>query len=265
MIKLINATILKYKCIEETQSFYVEPDITVLVGMNESGKTSILEALAKVNYFEDDAAFKFNLSHDYPRKQKKAVDKSGEDPEAVILEYEIDDALQKRILLDVGVSPTSSKFTITKKYNSGKTVGMSWIQNGAFISTKMKALKLTTKTIIDGLENIGTDAFPDFDSFVKSLSDDISQEELAAVKTLNKYYSNISNGWVRTPIDGYVYSTYLSPNLPQFMYYDDYYMLPSRVKMNGIDTSKPSDPAEKTAKALLELADIDVKKSYAIG
>ena len=50
-MKLINVTIFKYKCIETEQSFKVEDDITILVGMNESGKTSLLEALAKTNYF----------------------------------------------------------------------------------------------------------------------------------------------------------------------------------------------------------------------
>ena len=71
MIKLVKATIHKYKSIETEQFFNVEDDVTVLVGMNESGKTSILEALAKVNYFEDDDDFKFNMTHDFPRKQKK--------------------------------------------------------------------------------------------------------------------------------------------------------------------------------------------------
>lgn len=47
MIKLINTTIKKYKSIENSQTFAIEDDVTVLVGMNESGKTSILEALAK--------------------------------------------------------------------------------------------------------------------------------------------------------------------------------------------------------------------------
>ena len=260
MIKLTKATIYKYKCIEDTQEFVVEPDITVLVGMNESGKTSILEALSKVNYFEDDDIFNFNLSHDYPRKQKKTIDKSGEDPEAVELEFEIDDALANKIALDVGVSPTSSKFTITKKYAGGKTVGINWIPTTTFISTKVKTLKLKSKTVIDGLSKIGTDGTADFDSYIKSLPAEILQDELESVKTLKKYFSNMDNGWARIPIDGYIYTTYLSPNLPKFMYYDDYYMLPSRVKLNNIEKSKPTDPAEKTAKALLELADIDVAK-----
>ena len=52
MIKLTNIEILKYKSFTTPQSVHIEDDITVLVGMNESGKTSILECLAKTNYFE---------------------------------------------------------------------------------------------------------------------------------------------------------------------------------------------------------------------
>lgn len=38
MIRLTKAVIHKYKCIEKEQEIEIEPDVTVLVGMNESGK-----------------------------------------------------------------------------------------------------------------------------------------------------------------------------------------------------------------------------------
>lgn len=75
MLSLKEVTIHKYKCIETEQTFDVDQDITVLVGMNESGKTSILEALAKANYFSKDEGFVFNVTHDYPRKEKKRMEK----------------------------------------------------------------------------------------------------------------------------------------------------------------------------------------------
>ena len=89
MLSLKEVTIHKYKCIETTQSFKVDRDITVLVGMNESGKTSILEALAKTNYFSGDKDFIFNTTHDYPRKEKKRMEKSGQTPKAVTCKFEI--------------------------------------------------------------------------------------------------------------------------------------------------------------------------------
>ena len=40
MITLQEVTIHKYKCIESDQTFNVDEGVTVLVGMNESGKTA---------------------------------------------------------------------------------------------------------------------------------------------------------------------------------------------------------------------------------
>ena len=57
MISLKNIEMLKYKSFTTPQSVKIEDDITVLVGMNESGKTSVLECLAKTNYFEKDERF----------------------------------------------------------------------------------------------------------------------------------------------------------------------------------------------------------------
>ena len=45
MIKLTKVCIHKYKCIESDQEYEIDENVTVLVGMNESGKTSILEAI----------------------------------------------------------------------------------------------------------------------------------------------------------------------------------------------------------------------------
>jgi predicted ATP-dependent endonuclease of OLD family len=62
MITLKKVTIHKYKCFSETQEFEVEKDITALVGMNEAGKSALLEAIAKTNYFMDDPDYKFDTS-----------------------------------------------------------------------------------------------------------------------------------------------------------------------------------------------------------
>ena len=71
MIGLKALSIEKYKSYESRQSFEVDESITVLVGKNEAGKTALLEAIAKTNYFENDEDFVFDLVADYPRKEKK--------------------------------------------------------------------------------------------------------------------------------------------------------------------------------------------------
>jgi predicted ATP-dependent endonuclease of OLD family len=256
MIKLVNAKIHKYKSIETEQMFNVEQDITVLVGMNESGKTSILEALSKVNYFDNDKNFVFDMTHDYPRKQKKAMDKSGEIPEAVTLEYEIDDKLKKIIEIDIGIKLSSKSFSFTRKYDNNKTWNVHWAPYKDFIANKIKALKIKTKEIVDGLSTIKNAA--ELDALIKAHSNEENTEEIESLKSIRIYLEN-KNNWDR-PIDEYITVKYLVPNLPKFMYYDDYYMLPSRVSLNKINTAAATESSDKTAKALLELADIDINK-----
>lgn len=54
--------------LSKRQEVEIDPRITTVVGMNESGKTSFLSAIAKTNYFDDtDADFKYDAIHDYPR------------------------------------------------------------------------------------------------------------------------------------------------------------------------------------------------------
>ena len=118
-MKLKSVEILKYKSFEEPQKFDIENDITILVGMNESGKTSALEVIAKTNYFQEDESFKFNVTHDYPRRQKKKMDKSGITPEAIICTYEIDKNLIDEIEDDLGKDTLeSTEFSVTTKYNN---------------------------------------------------------------------------------------------------------------------------------------------------
>lgn len=256
MIKLTKATIHKYTCIENVQTFAVEPNITVLVGMNESGKTSILEALAKVNYFENDDTFKFNLTHDYPRKQKKAIDKSGVDPKAVELSYAIDDELANNIEADLGVKISHRDFTFTRKYSNDNTWSVFMVKTADFIATQAKKLKITDKAMIDMLSKAKN--YAEFDEAIKSGEVTLSDDEVACAKSLRRFFEN-KNNWDRA-IDEYITLKWLLPNLPQFMYYDDYYMLPSLIELETIGEKTLLNSSEKTAKALLELADIDIDK-----
>lgn len=259
MIKLVKADIVRYKCIEKEQSFNVEDDITVLVGMNESGKTSILEALAKTNYFEKDDKFSFNMTHDFPRKQKKAADKSGEVQTAVVLHYQVGTEVIDQIYEDLGVKPLIDTFSIKYKYDNNQTWSLSWIKTAEFMKAKTPLLKFEDKCLSDKLEKISTKS--NFKEIIKAIKENVdeksySEEDIDKLKSLEIYFAE-NNSWENSPIDEYVVKKYLKPNLPKFMYYDDYYSLPSRVSLTRLE-AKPQEPSKKTAKALLELADIDI-------
>lgn len=251
-MKLINVEIHKYKSFETNQRFELDKDITILVGMNESGKTAALEAIAKTNYFQDDDLFRFNLTHDYPRKEKKKIDKSGENPNAITCTYEIPDWLFEMISNDVGKGVLKSKeFSITTKFNNGNRLfGRVTADFDKFIELKTKELSISSNATNEKLKKI--QSLKEFEELSSSYKD---ENYIESFKKLKKYFEfkwNFDN-----PIQEYIARVYLDKNLPKFLYYDEYFLLPSRISIEKLQQNKLEDNEYKTAKALFELADIN--------
>lgn len=254
-MKLKKVVIHKYKSISDKQEFLVEDDITILVGMNESGKTSALEVVAKTNYFQPDEQFKFSLTHDYPRKEKKKVDKTGEDPEAVTCYYEIDDNLFEKIENEIGKGALQSKeFSNTTKYGNGNTWGGVKVDRKKFIAQKTKELGISSNALNEKLEKVNSI------EELESLKSEYTEEKYTqGISTLDKFFTNEWN-WESDPISEYVARIYLKPNRPKFLYYDEYFSLPSRISIEKLQNNELNENEYKTARALFELADINTEE-----
>ncbi|MBN2881810.1 AAA family ATPase [Candidatus Woesearchaeota archaeon] len=254
-MKLKKVTVHKYKSFEADQSFDVESDITALVGMNESGKTSALEVIAKTNYFQDDEDFKFNLTHDYPRREKKKVEKSGEKPKAVTCTYEISDDLKSEIESEVGKNVfKTSEFSITYRYNSTqRTFGNILADKKKFIEFKTKELGIASNTTTEKLLKVTTAA--EFDEVAASFKDEGYVEGFKKLKKYFQFKWSFTN-----PIEEYITRVFLDARIPKFLYYDEYYSLPSRISIQKLEQNQLEDSEYKTAKALFELSDINTKE-----
>ncbi|NUG65476.1 MULTISPECIES: AAA family ATPase [Acinetobacter] len=251
MIKLTNIEILKYKSFTTPQSVYIEDDITVLVGMNESGKTSILECLAKTNYFETDEKFKFNQTLDYPRKELKSINKSDENPNAIICRYKLSKKLIDFIehLLGKGTWQGKDEITVTSSYKDGAT-----LISGVSINFEAFLKHYNLSSINDSLkkELKSTLTISEFDELLTRFPEDSDKLE-----PLKKYFFK-SSTW-NSFIERYVYTSLIKKHLPKFIYYDEYYQLPSRIVLeNFLDEGVELSDDLKTAKALLDLADINI-------
>lgn len=253
MIKLVKVNIHKYKCIETAQEFDVDDSITVLVGMNESGKTSVLEAVAKTNYFQSDSKFKFNATHDYPRKDKKKMDKSGTNPVAIDCTYKLSEELLSSINSEFGGSLFNTRLmTISSKYCGSKAIG-----NVAVDIQEFWNLVAARDSINDGLKKLLTKISTE--SELNTLASELEGEaEQEIVTNLKKYFVN-ENNW-NDSVGEYIYRELIKPHLPKFLYYDEYYSLPSRISIEKLQNETLDSDELKTAKALFELADIDIKE-----
>jgi len=65
-VKLVTVTIQKFRNFVEPQVIEIEDDVTVLVGKNESGKTTVLKALHRLHPANGESR-KFDLVTEYPR------------------------------------------------------------------------------------------------------------------------------------------------------------------------------------------------------
>ena len=256
LITLKDACIHKYKSIEFDQSFELDEKITALVGMNESGKTTVLESLAKTNYFESDDSFKFNTTHDYPRKEKKSLDKSKENPKAVTATFQISDALIEEINDELGASVfTQTSFSRIVKYDNSVTISGIKADHKAFWDAQ-----LDTSTIIDEAIKTQLKSSRTRVSVMKVIgsigANEDTEETIDYLNDLLDYFPE-NKSW-DSDLDGYIYTKWISPHTPKFLYYDEYYALPSRISIEGLQNDQLEDEEQKTAKALFELADINV-------
>lgn len=100
----------------------IEPDITRIVGKNESGKSALLEAVAKTGYFDEkDTSFQFDKDLDYPRSQLVRAKK--ENPETIRCEYTLSANEIEEIeeYFATGVLKRRS-FGLITKYDGSRTV-----------------------------------------------------------------------------------------------------------------------------------------------
>lgn len=257
MIKIKNIKIHQYKSIETELNLRVKSDITVLMGKNEAGKTNILEAIAKTNYFNRDAKdFYYDPLSDYPRCKKKELDRQKTTPVAVTATYQVSEKLLEQIQKDVILEAKSCEFSRITDYKGNNRI----IENGfeydlydfweTYVSRKEPCLKKYIKYFV----SLRTQEA--FREFCKKDAQDSSKEEKEALGRIEKFFQNL-HGWAN-PINEYVYRRYLLPDIPKYMYYDECYMLPSRISLDRLKEETELTPQERTAKAFLMLADIDL-------
>ena len=264
-MKLTNVKIEKYKSFETVQSFAVDQDVTILVGKNESGKTAALESLAKTNYFSADESFKFNATHDYPRKGHVKYKKSGRVDAAVKATYVLEDLEIKAIEEELGAGVIASReLSITTKYDNDITVSMPEVKTEACLNhfcklhgIKLKALRFdaipTKENIQEKLENL-KEKSSGADTETK---DEITLKSIAVLQALQNLFVDLNwKDW----LDAHIWKNYFKRWLPKFMYFDEYYELPFRIDIKYLSSNPPRNEGEKTAKALLDLAGVETRE-----
>lgn len=256
---LTSARAKNFKSIKDTGVVDIAPSTTVLVGKNESGKTGFLEALHKAY---SQRGIGYSYVDDYPRRQMTAYRRRHEKKQydqVATLTYAVPDDLVAQINEEVfagkSVLPAGFTFSTTSNYGNGKTVSVGVDEKAALdaIRESLAGVEFQTE-VFEGAE--------DLDEVLerikaKDLSD--GHELLQFQQQWDERLKNRRAGWGAAEL--HVWRDYLSPNIPKFLYFDDYCLLPGKVNLKSLKSRMDDDSLEEsdeTVLGLFDLADITI-------
>ena len=127
-MKLVAFHVREYKSTRDSNPIEVG-DVTCLVGKNESGKTSLLQALYKLNPIIE-ANGKYDVVDEYPRADvedyRQALEAGQRKPATVVTAtFELAPAELEAIEKEFGKGVVADKkLTVSKQYDNTLTIGM---------------------------------------------------------------------------------------------------------------------------------------------
>lgn len=258
-MKLVKAHITKYKSINDSTPVEIDKNVTVLVGVNEAGKSAFLESLYKAESVLDDD--KYNEVFDYPRKDWSAYKRRADKEESSVvaeLTYNIEDDEAGAIEDELG-----------KDVLSGRSYKLTHhIDNTSTVVVPVKEASFTKKLLADADISDGVRSKVASASTINGILKTLSSETLTGddkefFDELEKKYKVSNDTWEDTRLANYVYRNYLTGHVPKFLYFSDYNILPGKINIAQLETAQANgttDAKLKTALGLLEMANISIEE-----
>lgn len=125
-MQLIRAHVTNYRPMENSDEFEIDPEVTCLVGKNESGKTSVLQALFRLNPI---TPAEFDEVLDFPSRLSRQLKGKPEGKMIPVVRatFRLSDDEIAEIEDDIGAGAlTGRTITVSRGYRSqGRTIGFS--------------------------------------------------------------------------------------------------------------------------------------------
>ena len=244
-MKLVHASIQRYRSIGEPTEFDVEPDVTALVGKNESGKTAVLQSLYKSNPVD---RAKFDPDLDYPSHRSFELRKDDQ-IKVTELSYGLDNddvAAVEAILYPEVLD--NRRVTVTTGFGFAQEEWSLQVNEEKVLNYLRNELDLPTtdKTKVESASTVNdlVDALRNIESTTPT-----------ATATLEKIESWRCNNPALAAID------VLHKRRPKFVYFGDYDVMPGKVSIPRLISHRDGNDAlergEEALLALLSMAGVD--------
>ena len=250
-MQLKRARVTKYRSIED--SGWVDfRDVVALVGKNESGKTTFLHALERLNPENEEHA-NFDMVRDYPRRDLAKYKKVHETNPATVVEavFELQDGEMLELEAAFGKGAIKGREVVaTKGYDNQRRWTVP-LDEGAIVRHVAASCDLPT----DVLKLVKRASH--LDAFVEELGA-LPDKAPSVEKFIQEVEKRFPKGTTSTVINGY-----LVRYIPRFVYFDDYSIMRGTINLQDmgrrLKANPPSvDSSDQTFLALLALADSSI-------
>ena len=249
-MKLVEVQVTKFRNILDSGSVQVQPDVTCLVGKNESGKTAFLHALYRLLPARGNVAL--SVHDQYPawlekRDRLRGVNLDDVRPVRATFELDAADTAAVANMLGEGVI-SGTKLHLEKSYG------------GTLYYTLETSEVAAVRHLVDGLDV--PEAQAKRARAVKSLAElrklaaELSGEDDADSTTAGTVLlSKIQEVYGEESVSKAAYDA-LKPRVPRFFYFHEYSALPYTVGIQRVLQAQETElkDGELTARALLRMA-----------
>lgn len=255
-MKLTEVTVEKYRNIINSTPVAIEDDITCLVGKNESGKSSFLNSLYRLNPFRPNA--KFVIEDQYPAWLEKKDRMQGldlNDQRPIRAKFELEQSEIDEISSTFGQGVLKDSWLVLNKSYSGTLYHRLNLDEKQFIKNITSGLSFSKETRAEITNCTSTQELGKFISGYKPTSE-TTEKETESVELLQEKFTSQIGKSVTLSIA--VYNT-IKKFVPKFIYFDKYSTLPYSVNIKEVLQTDESllDDSLLTARSLLRMAAAD--------
>lgn len=250
---LVSAKVGPFRSISDSQDVNIDEKITVLVGMNEAGKTVFLKALEKATDVLESA--KFDPVEDYPRKNLSQYlrEHATAPKKVVVLTFRLTE-IEVNLINEELMTDLKSGYSFEAVYDyANKKSGMLSVDEQPVVNNVIDKSELSQGVIakVKGSSNLR--------ELVKKL------EELDLNEKDGDFLIKIKKRVDATKYDATVLNevwSWVSKRMPKFLYFGEYELMPSKMNLIDLSTRISSKnnlkPEHLAVQALLRMADVSI-------
>lgn len=259
-MRLKRVRVQDYRSVNDSGEFEVEHDKTILVGINEAGKTCLLTAIEQINAPESRPGFR--ALTDYPRARYTQVqrgERDESDVEVVVATFTLDDDDRAAVTAVAPAFSDIASYTFARKLDNkawhridGAPATKQFhdieedlartrkaltkvedLNEGLLVRLDAAKASFTPSTVLDG------DKAKALDAVLAEAAAEIDEDNDRELSRLRRLRAELSVGQQHT-----VALRVLRDRLPKFVYYSTYFQVRPRINLKSLAAREAAGDAE---------------------